>query len=310
MEQKLSKFIGSLLGTAIGDSLGARREGATDFNDIVNLSPRYTDDTALMLGVAESLVEKGEFDYHHMAEQLIQNYEREPWRRYDDATPRIFRMMRNGRIWEGMLDREIYPQGSPGNGAATRVAPIGLRYWSDPHTLRDVAYNAAGITHSHPLALEGAAVQACAVALALLADPQEISKKEFLGALRMFTQPGPYQEKLKTIIRLLDADTDREEVVKALGNGSEALNSVPIALYCFLANTDFASAIVYAVSLGGDADAIGAMTGAIAGACYGVEGIPDQWLEKVEQRAAIEGLATRLWRKTAAKTVLDTDIRR
>ncbi len=305
MDQKLSKFIGSLLGTAIGDSLGVRREGATDFNDIVELSPRYTDETALMIGVTESLVEKGDFDYHHMAEQLIQNYEREPWRRYDDATPRIFRMMRNGRIWEGMLDREIYPQGSLGNGAATRVAPIGLRYHADPKSLRDVAYNAAGITHSHPLALEGAAVQACAVALAVLADPLAMKKKEFLGALRMFTQPGPYQEKLKAIIRLLDTDTDtgKEEVVKTLGNNPEALNSVPTALYCFLANPDFESAVIYAASLGGDADAIGAMTGAIAGACFGVEGIPTQWREKVEQHAAIEELAKKLWERTAAKTV-------
>lgn len=305
MDQKLSKFIGSLLGTAIGDSLGVRREGATDFNDIVELSPRYTDETALMIGVAESLVEKGDFDYHHMAEQLIQNYEREPWRRYDDATPRIFRMMRNGRIWEGMLDREIYPQGSLGNGAATRLAPIGLRYHADPKSLRDVAYNAAGITHSHPLALEGAAVQACAVALAVLADPLAMKKKEFLGALRMFTQPGPYQEKLKAIIRLLDTDTDtsKKEVVKTLGNNPEALNSVPTALYCFLANPDFESAVIYAASLGGDADAIGAMTGAIAGACFGVEGIPTQWREKVEQHAAIEELATKLWERTATKTV-------
>ncbi len=305
MDQKLSKFIGSLLGTAIGDSLGVRREGATDFNDIIELSPRYTDETALMIGVAESLVEKGDFDYHHMAEQLIQNYEREPWRRYDDATPRIFRMMRNGRIWEGMLDREIYPQGSLGNGAATRLAPIGLRYHADPKSLRDVAYNAAGITHSHPLALEGAAVQACAVALAVLADPLAMRKKEFLGALRMFTQPGPYQEKLKAIIRLLDTDTDtsKKEVVKTLGNNPEALNSVPTALYCFLANPDFESAVIYAASLGGDADAIGAMTGAIAGACFGVEGIPTQWREKVEQHAAIEELATKLWERTVAKTV-------
>jgi poly(ADP-ribose) glycohydrolase ARH3 len=135
------------------------------------------------------------------------------------------------------------------------------------------------------------------------AHPQEIRRKEFLGAMRMFTQPGPYQEKLKAIIRLLDADTSKEEVVKILGNSPEALNSVPTALYCFLANPDFESAVIYAASLGGDADAIGAMTGAIAGACFGVEGIPTLWREKVEQHAVLEGLATKLWEKTVVKTV-------
>ena len=301
MEQKRSKFIGSLLGIAIGDALGARREGATTIEEVSDMAPRFTGNTAMMIGVAQSLVEHIDFDYQHMAEQLIQNYEHETWRRYDAATPRIFRKMRDGRIWEGMLDRELYPEGSPGNGSATRVVPIGLRYCKDPKLLRDIAYNSAGITHSHTLALEGAAVQACAVALAVLADPQGVTRKEFLGALRMFTQPGPYQEKLKAIIRLLGASHGKEEILAILGNSSHSLNSVPTAIYCFLANPDFESAVIYAASLGGDADTIAAMTGALAGACYGVEGIPQHWREKVEQRAYIEGLANDLWEKTAAQ---------
>jgi hypothetical protein len=58
---------------------------------------------------------------------------------------------------------------------------------------------------------------------------------------------------------------------------------------------DFKSAVIYAVSLGGDADTIGAMTGALAGACYGIEGIPSQWRETVEQHDHLDALAKRLW---------------
>jgi poly(ADP-ribose) glycohydrolase ARH3 len=195
----------------------------------------------------------------------------------------------------GMLDRNLYLEGSYGNGAAMRVAPVGLMYHDDPRMLRDIAYNCAGITHSHELGLEGAALQACAVALAVLADPENSSVTDFLGTLRMFTKPGPYQEKLKTVITLLETGASRDEVVAKLGTGGSSLESVPTAIYAFLSHRDFKSAVIYAVSLGGDADTIGAMTGAIAGACYGIEGIPSQWRETVENREYIEQLAKKLW---------------
>jgi poly(ADP-ribose) glycohydrolase ARH3 len=295
MDLGLAKFIGSLIGTAVGDSLGARFEGATGVQTVREIGPRYTDDTAMTIGVAESLIENKGFNYWHMAEQFIKNYEREPWRRYGSGPPRIFRMMQSGRMGFGMLDRDLYPGGSFGNGAAMRIAPVGLLYHDDPPSIREISYHVSGITHSHELGLEGAALQACAVALAVLADPQDVRHRDILGALRLFTRPGPYQEKLKAIIRLLDEKPSKEDIIAQLGNRTEALHSVPTAIYSFLAHKDLESAVVFAVSLGGDTDTIAAMTGAIAGACYGIENIPDEWRTKVENRELIETLGQKLW---------------
>jgi poly(ADP-ribose) glycohydrolase ARH3 len=294
-DHKLSKFIGCLVGTAVGDSLGARREGSSAFVEVADLSPRYTENTAMTIAVAESLVECKDFHYWHMAELFLRKYEQEPWRRYGHTITRVFRLMRNGKLGFGMIDRDLYPDGSYGNGAAMRVAPVGLLYHDDPRMLRDIAYHSAGITHSHELGLEGAALQACAVALAALAEPGELSITDFLGTLRMFAKPGPYQGKLKTIIGFLENGASREDVVAKLGNGTSCLESVPTAIYAFLSHRDFKSAVIYAVSLGGDADTIGAMTGAIAGACYGIEGIPSQWRETVEHHDLLDALAKRLW---------------
>jgi poly(ADP-ribose) glycohydrolase ARH3 len=299
MDKKLSKFIGSLIGTAVGDSLGARMEGSPGFQPVHEIGPRYTDDTVMTLGVAESLIERKGYDYWDMTDRLVRNYEQEPWRRYGTGTPRIFRMMKSGRMGFGMLDRQIYPEGSFGNGAAMRVSPVGLFYYDDSRSLREIAYHTASITHSNELALEGAALQACAVALAVLTDPDNIKVNEFIGALRMFTKSGPYQEKLKTIARFLDENaadenTRKVQVVRELGNGVEALNSVPTAIYAFLANPGLENAITYAVSLGGDADTIGSMCGAIAGACYGIESLPERW-NKLENKDHIEMIAKRLW---------------
>ena len=296
LEKNRSKFVGCLVGTAVGDSLGARREGSSEFVEIADLSPRYTENTAMTIAVAESLADCKDFHYWHMAELFLKKYEQEPWRRYGHTITRVFRLMRNGKLGFGMIDRDIYADGSYGNGAAMRVAPVGLMYHNDPRTLRDIAYHSAGITHSHELGLEGAALQACAVALAALAEPGEMSISDFLGTLRMFAKPGPYQEKLKTIIGFIENGASREDVVARLGTGTSCLDSVPTAIYAFLSHRDFKSAVIYAVSLGGDADTIGAMTGAIAGACYGIEGIPSQWRETVEHHEQIEALARRLWK--------------
>jgi poly(ADP-ribose) glycohydrolase ARH3 len=93
----------------------------------------------------------------------------------------------------------------------------------------------------------------------------------------------------------LGKDPLREIVASELGTGASSVESVSVSIYSFLANRDFKSAVTFAVNLGGDSDTIGVMTGAIAGACYGIEGIPSQWRETVENREYIEQLAKKLW---------------
>jgi poly(ADP-ribose) glycohydrolase ARH3 len=86
-----------------------------------------------------------------------------------------------------------------------------------------------------------------------------------------------------------------DEAVAELGNTIEAFNSVPIAIYAFLAGATFAGAIENALAAGGDRDTIGAMAGASAGAYYGVEQIPEAWRRDLENRAHLEALGTQLW---------------
>lgn len=292
---ELSGYAGSLMGTAIGDSLGAQWEGSSEIQEIGYIGPRYTDDTAMTIGVAESLIACKGFNGEDMAGRFVENYEREPWRGYGWGPPVIFEMIRSGRRWDGMLDREIYPGGSFGNGAAMRVAPVGLFYSDEPEKLRVTAYESSKITHSSELAMEGAALQAYAVARALRVRPSHLNRHKFLGDLKRFVRVRAYQAKLDILEGLMDRDGDREEIVRKLGNGIEAMNSVPAAIYSFLSQHDFESSIVYAVSLGGDTDTIGAMTGAIAGAYYGIEGIPSGWKERVENGVEIERIADRLY---------------
>ncbi|XP_070539782.1 ADP-ribosylhydrolase ARH3-like [Ptychodera flava] len=97
----------------------------------------------------------------------------------------------------------------------------------------------------------------------------------------------PYCEKLKKIKELLEnEDTSTIDVVDCLGHDISAHESVPTAIYSFVRslkpipstpNNGLVRTIVYAISLGGDTDTIATMAGAIAGAYYGMESVPESW---------------------------------
>ena len=303
MEALRSKFLGSLIGTAVGDALGASLEGwhMVDYNEVQALAEKrslliYTDDTHMAIGVAESLIENKGFNGEHMANTFIGNYDLEPYRGYGPGPPRIFRMIKGGEAWDKAAEK-LYGGGSYGNGSAMRIAPIGVFYYDDRDGLREVAYESSRITHAHELGKQGAALQAHAVALATASDPSSPFKSaDFLRGLGNFIQHEVYKEKLKSIERLI-GEEDKVRVVLELGNGIEAFNSVPTAIYCFLSHPQsFEEALLYAISLGGDTDTIGAMTGAVSGAYLGIESIPERWKERLENRLYIEGLAEKLWR--------------
>jgi len=296
-----SKFLGALLGTGMGDALGAPFEGwrRVEPRQIKAAAGRpeiltYTDDTHMMIGVAESLIRSRGFDGEDMAHTFIQNYELEPFRGYGPGPPRIFQMIRAGEAWDKAAQK-LYHGGSYGNGSAMRVAPIGLFYHDNPQMLKEVAYKSSQITHAHNLGKEGAALQAYAVALATNLEPSlAFNQSGFLAKLIDYVQDEVYKQKLNRIKGLL-AKPDETKVVE-LGNGIEAFNSVPTAIYSFLIQPNsFAEAVLYAISLGGDTDTIGAMTGAISGAYLGIESIPDDWKSKLENRLYIQELAEKLW---------------
>ncbi len=297
---KMERFTGCLTGLAIGDSLGAPLEGFLSFTVTADLGSHYTDDTAMMIGIAESLIECKGFNGDNMAQKFVSNYYKEPWRGYGSGPPRIFKMIKQGRRWDECLDKEIFPGGSYGNGAAMRIAPIGLFYFDDIKKLREISHKTSQITHSHPLSMEGAALEAYAVSLAL------IREKNFIQKLYDFTILDIYKKKIKAIEHLLTEKENRDRVVRELGNGVTAHESVPTAIFSFLSTDSFKDSVIYAVSLGGDTDTIGAMTGAISGAFYGYDSIPKKWLEKLENRDYIFNLATLLFK--TKKKLLDLKI--
>ncbi|MGC9444889.1 MAG: ADP-ribosylglycohydrolase family protein [Candidatus Methanospirareceae archaeon] len=279
-----SKFIGALLGTAVGDALGAPLEGWSSVRvgkfygaaeRLTMVEGRYTDDTEQMIGVAESLARNTGFDGADMARTLVENMNQK--RGYGPGSRAAFERLRAGARWDEAARDLFGGMGSYGNGAAMRIAPIGLFYYDHPNELREVAYRSSQITHTHELGKEGAALQAFAIALAVRDE-----REGMLSQLAAFVHHDVYKRKLRRMEQLLRAEASSVEVVAELGNGMAAFDSVPTAIYSFLRFEDFERSVRFAICLGGDTDTIGAMTGAICGAYYGEQAIPSEWLAQLE----------------------------
>jgi poly(ADP-ribose) glycohydrolase ARH3 len=287
---------GGLLGVALGDALGAPFEGrarvGADAYERWAAAPeplRWTDDTAMTIGVAESLIACGGVDGAHMAGVFAEHHDAEPWRGYGPGPPRIFAALRAGARWDEPATA-LFEGGSFGNGAAMRVAPVGLYAAGDPARAADLARETARITHAHPLGRDGAAVQAAAVAwLAGGGTPAGL-----LDAVADVAETAQFRQRL-AVVDGLAPDASVRAVVAALGHGVAALESVPAALHAFLrAADDVPSTIRGAVLLGGDADTIAAMAGALAGASLGVGALPQGWLARLEAADRLTALADQL----------------
>jgi poly(ADP-ribose) glycohydrolase ARH3 len=295
------KFLGGMIGSALGDAIGELAFRNPDKQRLLEQIDRqkelvYTDDTAMAIGLAESIRGRAGIDQRHLGETFACNYEREPWRGYAVGPPTIFRQVRESGLSFVEAARGMFGgSGSFGNGAAMRIAPLGL-YLHNSETLYDEACASAAVTHAHPVGMDGAAIQALAVAGATALDPDDaFDGADFISALIAAAKSSEIREKMQTVRTLLTDDTPPAVAARRLGHSVAVHESMPFAVYAFLRHPkSFEDCLFCAVLHGGDRDTLGAMAGAASGAFLGARAIPASWQDKLENRDYIAELAESL----------------
>jgi poly(ADP-ribose) glycohydrolase ARH3 len=256
----------------------------------------------MAIGLAEavltskSITRVGRLDEQHLGDTFKANYKREPWRGYAVGPPTVFLMVeRRGMSYSEAASSLFGGQGSFGNGAAMRIAPVGL-FFHDSPDLYEQARASASVTHAHPVGVDGAAVLAWAVAQAVKLDPQEPFPFEpFSQDLVDFARTREIRDKMVLVRALLSEDVPPPDAARRLGRGVAVHQSMPFAVYTFLRHPkSFEACLFCAILHGGDRDTLGAMACAVSGAYLGVEAIPQDWQEKLENREHIEELALKL----------------
>lgn len=294
MPAEKGRFQGCLLGLACGDAVGTtvefkRRGTFPPVTDMVgggkfSLKPgEWTDDTSMALCLATSLVEKAGFD----PRDQMTRYCRWADEGYLSSTGRCFDI---GNTTSSALRR--YKQtGDPysgsvapntaGNGSIMRLAPVPMFYHPDLDAAIHFSGESSRTTHGTEQCVDACRLFGAMISMAL----SGASKEDIL-----FRHPFARGEEGRALCGgikdiALGHYTDKAEV-DILGSGY-VVRSLEAALWCFWHMSDFEGAVLRAVNLGVDADTTGAVCGQIAGAHYGVDGIPDSWLNRLVLRTEI-----------------------
>ncbi|KAM9355404.1 ADP-ribosylhydrolase ARH3 [Pholidichthys leucotaenia] len=271
----------------------------------------YSDDTAMARCVVESLLTRTGFDEQDMARRFAKEYSTSPHRGYGSGVIQVLKKLSSPQlsdVYQPARD-QFNGRGSFGNGGAMRAAPFALAFPNQADVKR-FARLGAMLTHSCSLGYNGAVLQSLAVHLSLqgaLEMPQQFisrlitemedveSEEAALNDARILKEAEkPFCERLHRVRDLMDrSKISIEEVISELGNGIAALQSVPTAIFCVLHCLQpreclpenyggLERTIAYSLALGGDTDTIACMAGAIAGAHYGIEAVPQSWMRCCE----------------------------
>lgn len=285
------RAIGALLGLAIGDAVGttlefSRRDSEPPLTDMVGGGPfgleagEWTDDTSMALALADSLLVCADLDEADLMRRFVSWMDHGEYSVLDrcfdiGVTTRqaLARWKSNGDPVAGSTALD-----TAGNGSLMRLAPVAVLHWRNRTRLHDVAARQSAVTHAAP-----EAVDACVAFADVLADA--IAGLPLDTVLR--DRAEPYAGTIAAIMRGSWRGKQRDDI----RSSGYVAHSLEAALWCVARTTNFAEAVLLAANLGDDADTTAAITGQLAGAHYGVTGIPVRWLERLAWRERITDLA-------------------
>jgi ADP-ribosyl-[dinitrogen reductase] hydrolase len=299
-----SRRRGALFGLAIGDALGAAVEFSAPGTFVPVTGYRaggphrleageWTDDTSMALALAASMAEVG-WDLNDQCRRYVR------WWQHGEYSV-------NGLCFDiGFTTRAALSQfqqigdargsasrdsGSGGNGSIMRLAPVPIRFVHlFPHRIPELAVIAAESslpTHASPQCLS-----ACQyLALILAGLMHGVDRDTLLSAKWEPLQRLRAAHPLHPAVDEVAAGSFRHRSPPEIVGSGYVVKSLEAALWAFHRADNFREAVLKAVNLGNDADTTGAVCGQLAGACWGIEGIPKEWLDRLARRDEIEAAA-------------------
>ena len=291
---------GVLLGLACGDALGRPVEFksadriAAEYGTLESMvgngtwnkpAGTVTDDTALALCIARSLVDRDGFEPSDIVSRFIEWYDSGPFD-IGNMTAQAIRRLKRGDSWDtaGQQVWEASPEGSnAGNGSVMRCPPLAIPYASDRKYLVRVSRRSSQITHADPRCIDGCSVLNLTIAGYLTDEDRPLK-----ASLDQIRTDAP--EELVAELEPIAAD----ETPASLSTSGYVVDTLQTALHDALIADSAEEAIVTAVNRGGDTDTIGAVAGAVAGARFGAADLPQRWLDAIDEDAELRRLATDL----------------
>lgn len=274
------RAIGAMVGLAVGDALGAPVEFCQRgrFTPVTTMTAggkfkvrlgEWTDDTAMALCLADSLIECRGFD----ARDQMERYWRWGNEGYNSTRKRAFgvgktvakamsKYRRTGDPFAGSDDPL-----SAGNGSIMRLAPVVLYYLARPDEAIRFAAESSRTTHQAEEAIQACQLMAHVMCKAIYGAEEKAE---------LFQNASPLG--CSGLIAGLANRSYLDKQEDQIQGSGYVVESLEAALWCFETTDSFHDAVLKAVNLGDDADTTGAVCGQIAGAYYGLDSIPPEWV--------------------------------
>lgn len=297
----LDRFRGALLGLACGDAVGTTVEFSprgtfAPVTDMVGGGPfhlqagQWTDDTSMALCLATSLLEKQGFDavdqMNRYVAWMTQGYLSSTGTCFDvgnTTAAALQRYQASGNPFSGLTEAH-----TAGNGSLMRLAPVPLFFYPDSQAAIHYAGESSRTTHGAVECVDGCRL----FAMLLLKALDGVTKLMILEGSALVEADAP---PLAANIQALARGEYRHYPENRINGNGYVVNSLEAALWSFWRTDNFRDAVLCAVNLGDDADTTAAICGQLAGAYYGMSGIPTTWLERLTWRNEICNLADQLY---------------
>ncbi len=301
------RMLGGLWGAVVGDALGVPVEfqdrQSVRTNPVTGMrghgthhvpAGTWSDDSSLMLCTIESLI--GGYDLKDIAERFVRWKEEALWTPYG----RVFDI---GNATSAAIERiksGIEPDKSGGagahdngNGSLMRILPaaIAFRGLGNDELLSRV-HAISAITHRHPRSQMACGIY-CLIARELLKgkSPDEAYMIAAKTAHRAYIK-DPYHQEKDHFRRVLNGSLSalKEEQISS---GGYVIDTLEASIWCLITTASFGEAVLAAVNLGEDTDTTGCVTGGLAGLCYGLSSVPNEWKNAIARREDIGKLFMR-----------------
>lgn len=273
MNEIRNRATGACIGMAIGDALGATVEFLTVpeivskygvFKDIIGggwlrLKPgQVTDDTEMALCIGHAIMKNQGWSLEAIATNFAAWLKSRPVDCGDTCRKGIRSFMLHGTL-------EMPPnEWDAGNGAAMRMLPVALFSLPDSRLLEKYAVEQAHLTHNNPVSDAACICLGHMLHQAICGAEKTKLRRQADGLVAHFPTFSftPY---------------------RGLATGY-VVDTMQTVFHWFFKGNSFEECLVGTVNQGGDADTTGAICGMLAGAYYGMEGIPKRWIKKMDQR--------------------------
>lgn len=291
------RAIGALVGLAVGDAVGAtlefRQPGTfRPLEDMVGGGPhdlvpgQWTDDTSMAMCLAESILDTGGMDPKDQLRRYVEWRNNGYWSSkghcFDighTTSSALSRFERTGEVIDAVIDED-----KAANGSLMRLAPVPIRWHHELDQAIELAALSSTTTHAARRPVDACRLYGAMIAAIIRGDDQDTVLSNH------FWQFGSLTPEIEQLAR---GSWKRREPPEIRGDGY-VVNSLEASLWAVSGADSFREAVLRAANLGDDADTTAAITGQLAGARWGVNSIPTDWLDLLVERERIITIAGRL----------------